>query len=130
MTEAPVLIDTSAWITSFRDAGSETAQRVRQAIEYQLAATCGVIRAELLCGTRTENEYVRMNLRLDILRQIPITEACWRRAAWLGFRLKRKGQTVPLSDLVIAAAAQEVGAELVHCDAHFHMIDMLGEPTH
>ena len=46
----------------------------------------------------------------------------WHKAFELGFNLRRKGITVPHTDILIAACALQSGSTLVHADAHFDMM--------
>ena len=56
---------------------------------------CWPIRAELLIGVKTSERMAILNEQLAALEQAPI----------LGHQLARKGQSVPLPDLLIAATA-------------------------
>jgi hypothetical protein len=81
---------------------------------------------ELLGGTRTENEFQRLKARLDALDTIDCSLSLWEKAYRLAFKLRRKGITVPYTDILIAACALKVGATIVHADAHF---DLLQKPA-
>ena len=119
----PVLIDTSLWIEALRTAGSAEARRaVAQAVEPGLALVNGLIVTELLRGARDAVELERLALLLDATTSVPLEERTWRRAAHLGFELRRVGVIVPIVDLVIAACALEAGVTLLHMDAHFELV--------
>jgi predicted nucleic acid-binding protein len=53
------------------------------------------------------------------LEQVSITEVTWSRAAHLGNELARKGQSVPLPDLLIATAALQHSLPLLTVDSEF-----------
>ena len=46
----------------------------------------------------------------------------WERAYDLAFSLRRKGITVPYTDILIAASALIMAATVVHADSHFDLI--------
>ncbi|THI84940.1 MAG: PIN domain nuclease [Nitrospira sp. CG24A] len=66
---------------------------------------CWPIRAELLIGVKASERMAILNEQLAALEQAPILDQTWDRAARLGHQLARKGQSVPLPDLLIAATA-------------------------
>lgn len=46
----------------------------------------------------------------------------WERAYDLAFSLRRKGITVPYTDILIAASALIMAATVVHADSHFDLM--------
>lgn len=117
------LIDTSAWICALRkDGHPEVRSRVARLLEKEQILICGMIKLELLGGTRSENEYVRLQTRLNALTDIPIHSDIWKAASRAAFSLRRAGLTIPATDILIAVTAHEVQAALVHVDRHFDMI--------
>jgi predicted nucleic acid-binding protein len=123
MTERLTLIDTSAFIAyerSSRDPDLQT--RVSECVRRGVAATCAVIAAEILSGARSQREFGQLQLTLSAFQWLPITAQCWTRAAALGFNLRRKGITVPLTDRLIAVVARANDADLLHRDAHYDLI--------
>jgi predicted nucleic acid-binding protein len=77
---------------------------------------------ELLGGTRTEKEYQRLKSRLDALDLVETDNALWEQAYGLAFKLRRKGLTVPYTDILIASSALRIKATVVHADLHFDLI--------
>jgi hypothetical protein len=123
MTLDRVLVDTSAWIESFRKAGSpELKEYLTQAIRLGVAATAPIILLELLQGCRTEEERDELRRRLESLDFLMIGDAVWERSYALGFTLRRKGLSVPTADIVIAAVAIENGSSLLHQDKRFELV--------
>ena len=118
-----ILIDTSAWISSFKKAGNvELKEFMRQAIVSGLAVTSPVIILELLQGCRSVGERDALKIRLESLDILSITLSVWEQAYELGFSLRRKGLTIPTVDLIIAALAIENETLLLHYDEHYKMI--------
>ena len=118
-----ILIDTSAWIASFKKTGShELKEFMRQVIVAGLAVTSPVIILELLQGCRSVGERDALKIKLESLDILSITLPVWEQAYELGFSLRRKGLTIPTVDLIIAALAIENKSLLLHHDEHYEMI--------
>jgi predicted nucleic acid-binding protein len=118
-----ILIDTSAWIASFKKTGSqELKEFMRQAVVSGLAVTSPLIILELLQGCRSVGERDALRTKLESLDILPITQGVWEKAYELGFSIRRKGVTIPTVDLIIAALAIENKSLLLHHDDHFEMI--------
>ena len=120
MSVPGILLDTSAWIAFFAPAGHHVLKsEVRAALNEERVFTCAVVRAELLVGARDGKAYRKLGELLLGLPQIPIDDDAWARAAALGFAMRRKGQSIPLSDLLIAEACRSRALELWHLDEHY-----------
>ena len=116
-----VLIDTSAWVDFFRGT-SKTADAVAELIEKGQAYICGVISYELIQGAKSEEEALHLASVLAALHYIEMTSDLWIRAGNISFGLRRKGLTLPMSDLLIGALALEHGLEVLTLDDHFTSI--------
>jgi predicted nucleic acid-binding protein len=118
-----ILVDTSAWLFALKkDFHPVIKERIEQLLVESEIAICGMIALELLGGTRSEKEYFRLKSRLDALHYIDTDKALWDLSSKLAFDLKRKGMSIPYSDIVIAASALKEKAILVHADSHFDSI--------
>ena len=118
-----ILVDTSAWIVSFKKAGNHDLKEfVKQAIVSGHAVTSPIIVLELLQGCRSVEERDSLRTKLESLDLLPIPPAVWEQAYDLGFSLRRRGLTIPTADLIIAALALENKTFLVHHEEHFEMI--------
>ena len=118
-----ILIDTSAWIASFKKIGNhELKEFMKQAIVSGLAVTSPIIILELLQGCRSVGERDALKIKLESLDNLSITLSVWEQAYELGFSLRRKGLTIPTVDLIIAALAIENKSLLLHHDEHYEMI--------
>ena len=117
------LIDTSAWILALR---KDFLPAVKDRIEYLLREnaiiTSGMIKLELLGGTKEKKEFQRLKIRLDALEMVETNTSLWERAYDLAFSLRRKGITVPYTDILIAASALIMAATVVHADSHFDLM--------
>ena len=123
MTDKPVLVDTSAWLLALR---KEFIVQIRNRIDYlikeNLILTTGIIRMELLSGTKNEVEYMRLKKRLSAFRSIKTDESTWEKTCEVGFHLRRKGVTVPYTDILIATCALVEECVVLHVDNHFDLM--------
>ena len=117
------LVDTSAWIFALRRNPSiAVSERIGTLLAADTAATCGTIRLELLGGARDEVEFSRLGQRLRGLHYLPTEEADWQQSAQLAFDLRRRGVTVPYSDVLLSALAIRHNATLLHANRDFDLI--------
>ena len=115
----PVLIDTSYWIEFFNRPDTGHAESVRRLVSEDLASITGVVLSELLQGARTEEEYRELDSALTAVVWIRADRGVYARAGELGFGLRRRGITVPVTDCLITAAAERAGANILTLDGHF-----------
>lgn len=116
-----ILVDTSAWVDFFRGP-SKTADVVADLIEKGQAAICGVISYELIQGAKSDDEAAHLSGVLSGLHYVEMTHDLWLRAGNISAGLRRKGITLPMSDLLIGAIALEHGLEVLSLDEHFTSI--------
>ena len=126
------LADTSAWTWSDRE--TSLRQRFDGALAAGEIATCDPVKLELLYGARNPSEFSVIRTRLDTLPQCPVGPREWRRALDVYEVLAHQGglhhRHVKHPDLLIAAAAESAGLQLVHYDADFETIAAVtGQPT-
>lgn len=123
MSNRRVLVDTSAWIVSFKKKGNdELKEFLKHSMEEGTAATNELIILELLQGCRNSKEFQNLKVRLESLNRVEITKGVWKRTFSLGFSLRKKGITIPTVDLVIACLVIENDCFLLHHDRHFAMM--------
>jgi len=121
-----VLIDTSAWIPVLRQrrrgVRSPLQARVDDLLANDLAATTGVVRMELLVGTRDAQAYEELRSLLLGLHSLDTLEADWSEAGRLGQQLRLAGVIVQSTDLLIATIAIRSAVTLLHRDEDFELI--------
>jgi predicted nucleic acid-binding protein len=127
-----MLADSSAWVWSRQGGRPELRQWFDEHLEAGEIVTCDQVRLELLAGVHsTQHEQRRSDL--DALGTCPLTTREWRRALDVQGRLAGLGtdlhKGVRPADLLIAAAAEAAGVELLHYDGHFARIERVtGQP--
>lgn len=118
-----VIVDTSAWIESFGPGGDTKIKKVLE--DLILGGSIflpGIIKAEILRGTKSITEYETLNDLLKGLNYLPVKEDFWNSLSHFSFNLYRKGIAVPLIDTLIALLAIENDLLLFHRDKHFDLI--------
>lgn len=129
MTSEPVLVDTSCWIEYFNRPGTQSAAAVEDAIREDRAALTGIVLAELSQGARNEGELSRLRAALGAVKWVATSRETYERAGDIGFELRRRGVTVPITDCVIAAAAESIGGLILTLDSHFTEISEVSTLT-
>lgn len=117
-----VLVDTSIWIEFFNHPDSEFGKMLERLIIDDRVVYTGVILTELLQGARIEKEYHEIE---DNMNVIPFLEAgyqSWLSAGKMAYTLRRKGVTVPITDILIACLAKENNCLVFSLDNHFNKI--------
>ena len=117
-----IVADTSVWIPFLKDPESAEKRAIDALIDQRRIALVGVVLAELLQGCRSPKEADALLSNLAGLRFLADSFTTWKRAGELAASLRRKGTTLPLSDLVIAALALEHGCHVYTLDPHFQRI--------
>jgi predicted nucleic acid-binding protein len=95
-----------------------------------LIATCAIIDLEVFYSARRLVDYEEVLEERRALDSAPITPAVMATAIDLQHDLARIGQhRVPIPDLMIAAAAKHAGLVVLHYDADFERIAVVGGPA-
>ncbi len=121
MTGDGVIADTSVLIDFLKDKAPNAAA-VAALIGSKRILTTGIIMAELLQGARNAREEAYVTELIDAIPTIEITAAIWIKAGKLSCSLRRKGITLPLSDIAIGAAAIDYNISVFTIDDHFNQI--------
>jgi predicted nucleic acid-binding protein len=130
MTNEIVLADTTVWIHFLRGSGIQFQERLGPLIMADKLATTSIIIMEILRGAKTQKDYDQLNKDLAAIRCLDITPKVWQQACKLGYLLRQRGVNVPLTDTLIAAAAQEYNSLLLHEDRHYEMIAAIAPLRH
>jgi hypothetical protein len=117
-----VLIDTSVWISYFKDRDSRLSDKVDEILTSAHVYIPKVVIAELMRGAKSEKEIAVIEDFFEAFTVIDHTESTWEQAGRLSFSMKRKGITIHLIDCYLAITAQENNCKLFSLDEHFKSI--------
>ena len=106
------LLDTTILIDALRHRGGRRELLAERVHQGHTLATTAINLAEIYAGMRPMEEAMT-KMFLDGLECYPITAAIARRAGRLKWEWSRKGRTLALDDMLIAAAALEHGMTLM-----------------
>jgi predicted nucleic acid-binding protein len=114
-SSGPLVFDTSAWN---RQRNPKVLPRWLATSEYGLLVVCPVVALELLASAPDEEAFRDLDGTLAALPGAPITRSTGA-AAISASRDLRGERRLPAADYLIAAAAAERGAGVLHYDRHF-----------
>ena len=118
-----VIVDTSAWIESFRPQSDKAFHNlVKDLIIKGRILVPGIIKTELLRGTKNKKEFDRLDDLLKGLEYLSVADDFWAKLSRFSYDLFRKGVTVPLTDTYIALLCIENNLSILHSDKHFDLI--------
>lgn len=116
-----ILVDTSVLVDYLR--GNNTV--IDSLFETEELATCGIILAELLHGTRTEKEKSDVAEAMAEFHWVRIDESTWKDVGDNLNLLRKGGLTIPFQDAVIATICISEQITLLTNDGHFEEIAAL-----
>jgi predicted nucleic acid-binding protein len=119
---AKILPDTCAWIDFFRGRPSRQAELVEAAIVQGEVVTCGMVLYELLQGIKNSGEENSVLHAFQAIKHLEMSASLWVKAGQLSARLRSNGQTLPMSDILIATLALEHDCLIITVDRHFTLI--------
>ncbi|HEX3737446.1 MAG TPA: PIN domain-containing protein [Solirubrobacterales bacterium] len=120
----PLLVDTSAWARAHRP---EVRERWREALLGDQLRLSPAVRLEILFSAGDGDAFDRLAEHLAAIRPAPLSNSVLRAAeAAMGALACRSAgaHRLPVVDYLVAAAAQETGAAVLHYD---HDYDTLAE---
>ncbi len=120
-----VLVDTSVWIDYFNVPDSKSGKIVEQLLRSGRAVCSGIILTELLQGAKIEKEFDALLESMVALPFLETTLNTWIEAGRISFKLRRKGITIPVTDLIIASLSLENNCLIVTSDPHFDKIPQI-----
>lgn len=120
-----IIVDTCVWIEFFMDPASEFTLHLKSLLRERKVIMVGMVMAEILQGVKTPKEATLVEQNLAKLTYLEITRDIWVTAGEMSSSLRRAGNTIPLSDLLIAAIALSGNHEIFTVDQHFTKIDGL-----
>jgi len=123
MKNKGVLPDTCAWIEYFKPGASSLKQTLERLLLNDAVFVCGPVLYELTQGVKSDKEKNAVIEALKSLEYIEMSEDLWIKAGELSSSLRKKGKTIPFSDILIAAVAIENNLSVLTIDRHFEEIE-------
>ncbi|HTA06505.1 MAG TPA: PIN domain-containing protein [Solirubrobacteraceae bacterium] len=120
--ELPLLVDTSAWARAHRPGIREPWIEVLRGDRLRLSP---VVKMEILMSARNGSSFDSLAEHLSALRVAPLTPSVLRSAedAMRALAGRSDGaQRLPIVDYLVAAAAQETGAAVIHYDRDYDLL--------
>jgi predicted nucleic acid-binding protein len=126
-----LLIDTSVWISVFRDRSGQVRQQLETLIGNRQVQLTRFTQLELLQGSLNEQEWTLLSTYLETQDYAELTPSSWQEAARIYYDLRRQGLTVrsPI-DCCIAQVALENNFLLIHNDRDFETIAQVRSLQH
>src|SRR5512140_1664101 len=124
MGSEKILADTCIWIEYFRGEGP-LSDDLRRLIKKGEMVITGLVVYEILQGAKNKKD---ADLIKEVTQALPILETThkiWLSAGDLFFDLRRKGITLPPSDVLLAAIALENNCSVFTTDNHFNHISKI-----
>jgi predicted nucleic acid-binding protein len=118
-----LLIDTSVWVSVFRDKTGLVRQQLQSIISDRDVILTRFSQLELLQGCRDDREWRLLHSYLQAQDYVELSSESWQAAARIYFELRRQGLTVrsPI-DCCIAQLALDYALTLIHDDRDFEVI--------
>ena len=120
MTHHLVLVDSSVWIQCLKEGNSLQREQLDRLLADDRVAICGPIKAEVLSGARSLDDFNKLSSWFEGLNNLSIdNDKIWNLIAEKRFKLARKGVQQKLIDLLIACVANEHQVSLWTLDEDF-----------
>jgi predicted nucleic acid-binding protein len=120
--DLPLVVDTSAWVRAHH---APVREPWRQALRANRIRVAPAVRLEILFSARDGQDFDTLSERLSALRPAPLTASVIRMAEAAMRQLAHRSagaQRIPTVDYLVAAAAQELGAAVLHYDRDYDTI--------
>jgi hypothetical protein len=116
------LVDSTIWIDFFRGNKNTVNDFISSLIDEDKIFYNGIILSELLIGASSPKEFSFLDTNFKGFKYLETDENIFTQAGQMGFKLKRKGLTIPLTDLIIASHGLHHHLTIVTSDPHFALI--------
>jgi len=116
-----IIVDTSIWIEYFKN-NKDIAEFIDDGLDRGCVYIVGPIISELLQGVRSDEELNMLSMYIDAVPQFKFETRDWIDVGVISYSLRKKGFTIPLTDIMIAVIAKNNGAAVYTLDKHFSYI--------
>ena len=121
MIKDGVIVDTSILI-DFLKGSEKYAEEITSLLLKNRAITTGIIIAELLQGIKNPKEEQNISELMTAINTLEISTELWIKTGKLSSSLRKKGISLPLTDIAIATLALEFNLYVFTIDKHFEQI--------
>jgi len=121
MIKDGVIVDTSVLISFFKGT-DKYVKEVTKLLQTNRLFITGIVIAELLQGIKNPEEEKRVSFLIDAIGTIELTTDIWIKAGHVSSSLRRRGISLPLTDVAIAALAIENNLSVFTIDKHYKKI--------
>lgn len=128
MASGKIIADTCIWIEYFRGK-STCSDELKRLIQKGELVIAGPVVYELLQGAKNKKDLELIKEATRALPFLEVTHQIWLSAGDLFFELRRKGITIPPSDILLSAIAIENNCSLFTIDNHFEHIQKVRRHT-
>ena len=90
-------------------------------LDYEFAIN-GIVWGEVIRGRSAPTMRDRYETAFSLTRMLHLTSRGWQRVARVAWELDRRGEVIPLTDLIIGVTALEHDAAVLTFDRHFQQI--------
>jgi len=122
MDNQKIIVDTSIWIEYFRN-NQKYVSFIEDNLNLENILISGPIISELLHGVKSEKEYKLLSESITAVPYVECVYEDWIKIGETLYNLKKKGITVPLTDVLISVIAIKHDASVLTLDKHFKSID-------
>lgn len=122
-----ILVDSSVWISYYRPSDAKNLhEELHRLIINDMIAVNGIIMVEILSGVTREDDFKKVESDFYGFHILDLNETTFHLASSLGSFLRKKGMSIPATDLIIAASAIQNDCVLYHIDKHFDIVSKHG----
>lgn len=115
-------IDSTIWVEFFRGKNKTICDLTAGLIDEGTIFYNGIILSELLVGALNEKELETVENNFDGFEYLELSREIFEKTSHIGFKLRRQGITIPLTDMIIAAHCLYYDLVLITGDEHFKII--------
>jgi predicted nucleic acid-binding protein len=116
-----VLVDSSYFITWQNQGQNPFARLDRHKARHEFAIN-GIVWGEVVRGRSDPHVRDRYEKAFALTRLLHLSASGWQRVAGLAWEMDRKGDLIPLTDIIIGVSALEHGACVLTFDRHYQKI--------
>jgi predicted nucleic acid-binding protein len=120
--ELPLVVDTSAWARAHHE---DVREPWKQAVVGDRLRLSPAVRLEILFSARDRDGFELLAEQLSALRIAPLTSAVVQTAESAMHALAHRSagaHRLPIVDYLVAAAAYEIGAAVIHYDRDYDLL--------